>query len=312
MEIQNEIIKTKGRVDLLERQNGKFKTLLEKALVVTKKCSSKSTACESLFLQESIEIIERETENLKYDLNCLSIEEDSSGRRSRTGTVDSVEGLLQIQQKEIDSLKAEHAEIKFLLLHPESRNTEWLKNILELENDVSQTNVSLVEERFRLQRKILNLEKKKAELLLAINDAAIPINIGSSLHQGLSETSNDEDELSQYEDLRFRMLNLEDERSRLLNDLQCVLNRSRKEIAEEYNNLQAKILQVEQEKASLNIVPIEPCQKFSNRELDSIFGAFRNLPLKELEERMRIERMKTSVGTMFCPGVNLPVYCNIL
>lgn len=308
MEIQSEIVKTQNRIGLLEHQNDKFKALLEKALTVTRKTSSKSTGFESEFRQESIRIIEQERENLKDDLSQWGLEDE----KSLVDKVESLERLRKAQQEQIERLQVEHAEIKFLLLHPESRNSEWLRNILELENDVTESQTqSLVEERFRLQRKILNLEKKKAELLLAINDAAIPQQIGSFIKQDLEKSLSIQG--MEYEDLRFRMLTLEDERSRLLNDLQCVLDQSRKEIAKEYNHLQKKIMEVERQKANLKMRPTEPGeQKITRRELESIFNAFTNIPLKMADERARIERIKSEVGTMFSPGLGLPLYCNIL
>lgn len=303
MEIQNEIVKTQKRVDLLVHQNEKFRNLLDRALTVTKSTSSKSTA----FERECLEIIEEESAHLKDDLSSLSVEEEPDKLRK----IESLERLLKVQRDEIETLKAEHAEIKFLLLHPESRNSEWLKNILELDDDVTEANnTSLVEERFRLQRKILNLEKKKAELLLAINDAAIPDNITHFIDKDVE----DEDQLTEYEDLRFKMLNLEDERSRLLNDLQCVLNRSRKQIAKEYNHLQSKIVEMELKKSSLKLSLKNPHdQNVTSKELESIFNAFRNVPLNIRDEQSKIERLKADVGGMFCPeGYNLPVYCSIL
>lgn len=304
MEIQNEIVKTRKRVDLLVHQNEKFKNLLDRALTVTKSTSSKSTA----FEKECLEIIEEESEHLKDDLSNLTLEGEPSNLLAK---IESLERLLKVQRGEIETLKAEHAEIKFLLLHPESRNSEWLKNILELDDDVTEANnSSLVEERFRLQRKILNLEKKKAELLLAINDAAIPDNITHFINKDVE----DEDQLTEYEDLRFKMLNLEDDRSRLLNDLQGVLDRSRKQIAREYNHLQSKIVEMELKKSSLKLSLKDPHeQNVTSKELESIFNAFRNVPLNIRDEQTRIERLKADVGGVFCPeGYNLPVYCNIL
>lgn len=301
MEIQNEIVKTRKRIELLVHQNEKFKSLLDRALSVTKNTSSKSTA----FERECLEIIEEESVHLKDDLSNLTLEEDPNLLRK----IESLERLLKVQRDEIETLKAEHAEIKFLLLHPESRNSEWLKNILELDNDVTET-TSLVEERFRLQRKILNLEKKKAELLLAINDAAIP----DTITHFINNEEEDEDQLTEYEDLRFKMLNLEDERSRLLNDLQCVLDRSRQQIAKEYNHLQSKIVEMELKKSSVKLSLKDPHeQNVTSKELESIFNAFRNVPLNIKGEHTRIQRLKAEVGGMFCPeSYNLPLYCSIL
>lgn len=273
MKIENEIEKLVKRVSLIETQNSRFKNLLDSALEVTKQSLSGTSIQrdESGFLQETIKLIEDEKGRMQEDLDILtSTETDGIFYFVKQLEADSVElrkkievliNHAQKQSKDIDQLKTEHMEFKFLLTQPNS-NTEWLKDVIRIDNHLSGSGGAiLLKERFNLQKKIVNLENKKTELLTAIEKmdqqktheaespkSVIRADLERSLFKAIDEAAR-----KKYEDLHLKVLNLEKERSQLLTNLQDVLDKSRKEIADEYGELQKKILDIEAERAELNL-----------------------------------------------------------
>ncbi|KAF7264805.1 hypothetical protein GWI33_022335 [Rhynchophorus ferrugineus] len=232
MEIQNEIIKTRARIDHLHRQNETFRDLLEKAQSLGGK-AEESDAIENEFTQESLSVIEKIKENLKCELKSLSSQSNIS-IEILLEKLQNLENISNAQDKEIECLKCEQAEIKFLLSHPEANRKQWLQDIINFQS---------------------RSERKKAELIIAIKNASIPENcnnIKTEIKQVTFEGTDHNSMMERYEDLRFQMLNLEDERFKLLQELQYILEDSRKQIAEEYNNLQKKIAAVEGGSVSLH------------------------------------------------------------
>ncbi|KAF7264804.1 hypothetical protein GWI33_022334 [Rhynchophorus ferrugineus] len=91
-----------------------------------------------------------------------------------------------------------------------------------------------------------------------------------------------------YEDLRFQLLNLEHERFKLLQELQYILEDSRKEIAEEYNNLQKKIAAMEGGSVSLHqLSNVSSKQDINEDELQNILVSFRNVAVVEVTKTFK-------------------------
>ncbi|KAG5893769.1 hypothetical protein JTB14_005436 [Gonioctena quinquepunctata] len=271
MTIENEIERLMKRITLLENQNARFKNLLDSALEVTKQSVSRTQIQkdETEFLEETIKLIEDEKTQMQNDLELISSSENEeiliNMKKLENENVDlqkKVDLLLsQVHKhsKDMELLKREHSEFKFLLTQPES-NPQWLKDILQLDNATTETTgLSLMEERYKLQRKIVSLERKKTELLTAIEDIGKPEtrqtptqNFKSDLEKALFKAIDDVAK-REYENLHLKVLDLEKERSQLLNELQAVLDSSKNEIASEYCKLQRKILEIETEKAELKL-----------------------------------------------------------
>ncbi|CAG9840617.1 unnamed protein product [Diabrotica balteata] len=268
MKITQEMERLKKRFSLLENQNVQFKNLLDSAIEVTKQSVPRAEIHkdETTFLNETIRLIEAEKAKLQYDLvdlkqyereditsNIKALEKENADMRE---VIKSLSKEFQNALKDIQQLKLEHSEFKFLLTQPES-NANWLKTILQLDNSLLENaNIPLMEQRYGLQQKIYKLEKKKTELLNVIDDISSPTNSKdlpaekSVVVDTLYEHINDESK-KEYEDLYIKVLDLEQERSTLLSQLQLVLESSRKEIAGEYVQLQKKIREIEIEKGGL-------------------------------------------------------------
>lgn len=344
MKIENEIEKLVKRVSLLETQNSRFKTLLDSALEVTHQSLSGTNIQkdENEFLQETIKLIEDEKVRMQEDLDLLStsetdgffyyvkqLENDNLELRKK---IDVLLHQVQKQTKDIDQLRIEHLEFKFLLTQPNS-NSEWLKNIIMIDNNLSGTEAaSLMEQRFRLQRKIANLEQKKTELLHVIDnndyqkheDVETPKSVvKADLEQTLFKAIDDVAR-KKYHDLHSKVVELEKERSQLLNNLQDVLDQSRKAIADEYVELQKKILEIESKKAELQLnlkcmnENEEIKRKIKSRvvtdneeiaAIDAILNAFTNRKLSGIARRL--QRSGRPVRDRTYHNFGLPT-CNIL
>lgn len=346
MKIENEIEKLVKRVTLLETQNIRFKSLLDSALEVTKHSISGTNIQndESEFLQQTIKLIEDEKQRMQEDMNLISSSENDSlvfnVKHLESDTlelqkkVDVLVNHTQKQSKEIDQLKTELAEIKFLIIQPNS-NSHLLKNILLLDNAVADNaNASLVHERYKLQKKIVTLERKKTELMIAIEDmnsnvkrkgmATIFKNkLEKALFKAIDDVANRE-----YENLHVKVLDLEKEREKLLNELQNVLDSSRKEIANEYCKLQKKILEIETEKAELQLTlktldkteEMLEINNFShtsipnadeeNIKIENILQAFSNKPIRTDYCLTNLEHNNVSLYNHYI-RVGLPT-CDIL
>lgn len=344
MKIENEIEKLVKRVNLLETQNSRFKNLLDSALELTQQSLSGTEIHkdENEFLQETIRLIEDEKARMQEDLDLLStsenegffyyvkqLENDNVELRKK---VDVLLSLVQKQTKDIDQLKIEHMEFKFLLTQPNS-NSEWLKNIIMIDNHISGSDgTSLMEQRFKLQRKIVNFEEKKAELLTVIDKmdfqkqqeiespkSVVKADLEQALFRAIDDVAK-----KKYHDVHLKVFELEKERSQLLNDLQEVLDQSRKAIADEYSELQRKILEIESKKAELQLSMKcmqeneEVKKKFKARvvtdneeivALDTILNAFTNRTMKE--KIRTIQRNPRPVRGGAYSSFGLPT-CNIL
>lgn len=326
MKIENEIEKTRKRISLLENQNARFKKLLESAVEVTKKSISKTDLQEDdgQFWQDTIKLIENEKLKLQEDLILLSATEDEltlTIKKLETENLElqkKVEVLLQqtkFHEKEMEKMKTEHSEIRFLLSRPDS-NAEWFKKILQLDDGLTPNSscTALVSERQKLQRKIMNLEKKKQELLSAIEDITSPenarqvtsANIKSDLEKALFKAI-DEVAKREFDSLHLKVLDLEKERSDLLSQLQAVLDDSRKKIAEEYCKLQMKILEIEKEKLNLALSPkiytsVTPTE--SDEQVNHILDAFAIKPKIVLNKAADTEKLQETR--------KIPTSCTIL
>ncbi|KAF7264799.1 hypothetical protein GWI33_022340 [Rhynchophorus ferrugineus] len=292
MEIQNEIIKTRARIDHLHRQNETFRDLLEKARSLGGK-AEESDAIENEFTQESLSAIEKIKENLKCELKSLSSQSNIS-IEILLEKLQNLENISNAQDKEIECLKCEQAEIKFLLSHPEANRKQWLQDIINFQS---------------------RSERKKAELIIAIKNASIPENcnnIKTEIKQVTFEGTDHNSVMERYEDLRFQMLNLEDERFKLLQELQYILEDSRKQIAEEYNNLQKKISAVEGGSVSLHqLSNASSNQDINEDELQNILDSFRNVPAVEATKTSKPEEICPKEMNFYPTGF-LPVYCTLL
>lgn len=325
MKIENEIVKTKKRITLLETQNASFRKLLESAAEITDKSDFEQD--ESKFWQETIQLIENEKLKLQEDLNLLSATEDEISlliKKLENENLElrkKVEVLLEqtkLHKKEMEKIKSEHTEIKFLLSRPDT-NKEWFKTILQFDDSLkSNFNASLLEERHNLQRKVMDLEKKKYELLNTIEEITHPenskktssANIKSDLEIALFKAI-DEVAKREFESLHLKVVDLERERSSLLSQLQAVLDNSRKKIAEEYCKLQTKILEIEKEKGKLtskvSISVINPT--VSDEELNHILDAFSNKPEMILNKSIRRKNFQEAVENQY---QSLAPMCNVL
>lgn len=313
MKIENEIEKLVKRVSLLETQNCRFRNLLDSARELTKQSLSATSIHkdENEFLQETIKLIQDEKIRMQEDLELLStsenegifyyikhLENDSLELRRK---VDLLLNQVQKQTKEIDQLKTEHMEFKFLLTQPNS-NAEWLKNIITIDNNISGSEgAALIDQRYKLQTKIVNLEHKKAELITVIENmdrqklenSPRPV-VKADLEHAMFKAIDDVAK-KKYHDLHLNVLDLEKERTQLLNNLQDVLDESRKEIADEYLILQKKILEIESQKKeiqhSLRLIHRneEIRNKFKDDEdklaIEKILNAFTN---KTITRRSRL------------------------
>lgn len=295
MKIENEVERTKKRITLLETQNARFRKLLESAAEVTSKANSTTNLVqdESKFWQETIELIENEKVKLQEDLHLLSAPQDEISlaiKKLETENwqlqkkVDVLLEQIKLQEKQMEKMKTEHAEIKFLLSGRDT-NAAWFKKIWQLDDTLqSNSSVPLLEERHKLQRKVLNLEKKKYELLNAIEEIIRPESStkadGASIKSDLEKAlfnAIDEVAKREFESLHLKALDLEKERSDLLTELQVILDSSRRKIAEEYCKLQLKILEIERERftsSKLSISVINPT--VSDEELNHVLDAFSN------------------------------------
>nr|CAH7722923.1 unnamed protein product [Callosobruchus chinensis] len=270
MKFGDELEKLRERVNLLDSQNIKFKHLLDSALDITNKSEAGcDVETETQFLQEAIKLIEDEKNKMQEDLEELvsaenetvytkmkQLENDNIELRKK---VDLLVNLVGNQAKDMERLKREYSEFKFLLTEP-NVNAQWLKNILQLNNTFAEGTGQhgLVRQRHLLQRKIVNLESKKTELLIAnesitkpgpskksVTDA-IKSDLEKAIFKAIDTVAKKE-----FENLFEKVLKLEKERSKLLGQLKVVLDKSKKEIASEYYKLQQKILDIETEKAAL-------------------------------------------------------------
>lgn len=277
MKIENEIEKLIKRVTLLETQNSRFKNLLDSAVELTNQCGTSERKDEHEFLQETIQLIEDEKVRMEEDLDLLSstenegilyyikhMENDCLELRRKVNLL-----LKQIQKQttELDQLKIEQMEFKFLLTHKDSDH-DLLKNIISIDTNVSGTDRAfLLDERQKLQRRIVNLESKKSEFLTALENMDKQTQIQSEpllmekcdLEHALFKAIDDVAK-KKYQELHLKVLNLEKVRSQLLNDLQSVLDQSRREIADEYSELQKKIQEIESKKAELQLKLKINCQ----------------------------------------------------
>lgn len=318
MKIENEIEKLVKRVSLLETQNSRFRNLLDSALEVTKQSLSDASIQkdENEFLQETIRLIEDEKVRMQEDLELLSssetegiffyvkhLENDSLELRKK---VDLLLNQIQKQTREIDQLKMEHMEFKFLLTQPNS-NTEWLKSIIRIDSRISgSAGASLLEERFKLQKKIVNLEQKKTELLSAIDNmdkqkrvevlspkTAVKADLEHAVFKAIDDVAK-----KKYQDLHFKVLDLEKERSQLLNDLQNVLDHSRTEIANEYCELQRKILEIESERKELQL------NLNFMQENERIRQKLKETVATDDDEKLAIDKILNAFANKRIPGKN--------
>lgn len=308
MQIENETEVSRKRIKLLENQNARFKSLLESVLAVTNPTPSKSNLLrdEHQFLEDTIKLIEDEKQKMQEELEMLTasktISTENQLKKMESENLElrkKVEVLLthaKKQTKEIQQLKAEQSEFKFLLTQP-NVDTRWLRNILQLDTLTKNTSLPLVQERHKLQNRIITLERRKTELLLAIEDVSksnisdeqskefIKTNIERCVSKAL-----DEAEEKEFEELQEKVNSLEIERSELLNQLQTVLDNSRNEIASEYCKLQQKILEIETHKAEilLKLKSVDNDSDLSKRsstkftqieanQIDNVLSAFTNI-----------------------------------
>lgn len=344
MKIENEIEKLSKRVTLIETQNSRFKYLLDSALQVTKQslCETNLQTDENEFLQETIRLIEDEKLRMQEELDLLSssgtegvfyfikhLENDNLELRKK---VELLLNQLQKSMKEIDQLKIEHTEFKFLLSQPNS-NTEWLKNIINLDSHMISggEGAHLLEERLKLQRKVTNFEQKKLDLITALENMDIDKSKDSprkaSLKANLENilfTTIDDDAKKRYHDLQIKLLKLEKTRSQLLSDLQNVLDESRKALADEYSELQKKILEIESKKATekKKVKCMKEKERIGNKlkervaaddeeklVIDTILNAFSNRMVNGIAHKLR--RSGRSIRNNPYPNFGLPT-CSIL
>ncbi|CAG9855909.1 unnamed protein product [Phyllotreta striolata] len=286
MKIENEIVKLSTRIELLESQNARFKNLLNSALDISKPALvSNDLKSEARFLEETIKIIEDEKAQLQEDLLHFK-KSESDGLLVMIKELEAENSELKKKvhllldearrtSKDVSQLKMEHVEFKFLLTQPES-NADWLKTILNLDNSVAENvNSSLMEQRYKLQHRIFTLERNKMELLNALED----IQESDAPSSRLSPKHKREVERivyravevvakKEYEHLYSKISELEQERSNLLNELQQVLERSRKQIADEYRQLQRQILEIEHETTEIHSVNTVSNQGNHDRRLE--------------------------------------------
>ncbi|CAH1964775.1 unnamed protein product [Acanthoscelides obtectus] len=315
MKFEDELEKLRERVNSLESQNIKFKYLLDSALDITNKSETGSDVeIETQFLQDAIKLIEDEKNKMQEDLEQLVSEENETvftkfkqlenENIELRKKVDLLVNLVSSLIKDMEQLKREYSEFKFLLTQP-NVNAKLLKNILQLNNTFAEGTGqhALVRQRYFLQRKIVNLESKKTELLGAIENSkscssrkSVSDVIKSDLKKAIFRAINGVAK-KEFENLFEKVLELEKERSKLLSHLKVVLDKSKKEIASEYYKLQQKILDIETEKAALRktltTLREEEADIASNskkemtpedeRKIDEILNAFSNSTVKTSE-----------------------------
>lgn len=316
----------------MKKQNAHFKDLLRETIETTKNTSKNNLVQQDAnYFQQAILLLEYEKKELQKDVQFFTPDPSQSDFHiNATNRVDDImeqnkklrlklEAILKETKKEnteIEHLQREQMQLLRIFHENDEQKMKKLKNLFNVD-DERMLSKKLFKERMKLHKKLCHLKVNKVKLLneiqeLTQNDREED-NVPDKAWKSELVVKKSEKVCPDFEVLKGKIAELEDERTGLLNQLQIVLEQSRNEIYERYCNLLKIMTKLELErfnvKHNLNMIPLQ--QNTENK--NNLIRKYSNISNRwNSSECNCINIINSAYSTQEHYEVKLPEVCNIL